>query len=149
MSLITGALYPDEGWAMVGGFDVVKERGQLRKSLGVCPVHILKSALRCLLCSKCPRALTFENCCQQFDVLYSELTCWEHMHLYGAMQGLRWARGCRPLLRMCVCKCVCVCVLCVWCMCVYIYTNIYLTIVRPSARRSATKRPSASWASWI
>jgi ABC-type multidrug transport system ATPase subunit len=61
MSLITGALYPDEGWAMVGGFDVVKQRSQLRKSLGVCP---------------------------QFDVLYSELTCWEHMHLYGGMQGL-------------------------------------------------------------
>jgi ABC-type multidrug transport system ATPase subunit len=37
MSLITGALYPDEGWAMVAGFDVVKQRSQLRKSLGVCP----------------------------------------------------------------------------------------------------------------
>jgi len=23
MSLITGALFPDEGWAMVAGFDVV------------------------------------------------------------------------------------------------------------------------------
>jgi ABC-type multidrug transport system ATPase subunit len=61
MSLITGALHPDEGWAVVAGFDVVKQRAQLRKSLGVCP---------------------------QFDVLYSELTCWEHMHLYGGMQGL-------------------------------------------------------------
>ena len=61
MSLLTGALYPDEGWAMVGGLDVVRQRSQLRRSLGVCP---------------------------QFDVLYSELTCWEHMHLYGGMQGL-------------------------------------------------------------
>ena len=61
MSLITGALYPDEGWMTVGGLDVVKERSQLRKSLGVCP---------------------------QFDVLYDELTVWEHMQLYGGMQGL-------------------------------------------------------------
>jgi hypothetical protein len=84
-------------------------------------------------CSKCPRALTFENCCQQFDVLYSELTCWEHMHLYGAMQGLRWARNSRPLLRMCVwcvCVCVCVCVCCVFVCtcargaCVYVYTRV-------------------------
>ena len=29
MSLITGALYPDEGWAMVAGFDVVKQRSQV------------------------------------------------------------------------------------------------------------------------
>jgi ABC-type multidrug transport system ATPase subunit len=61
MSLITGALYPDEGWMTVAGFDVVKQRSQLRKSLGVCP---------------------------QFDVLYDELTVWEHMQLYGGMQGL-------------------------------------------------------------
>ena len=61
MSIITGSLAPDEGWATVAGFDVVRQRAQLRKSLGVCP---------------------------QFDVLYKELTVWEHMQLYGGMQGL-------------------------------------------------------------
>ena len=45
----------------MSGYDVVKQRSMLRKSLGVCP---------------------------QFDVLYSELTVWEHIHLYGGMQGL-------------------------------------------------------------
>jgi ABC-type multidrug transport system ATPase subunit len=83
MSLITGALYPDEGWAMVGGFDVVKQRSQLRKSLGVCP---------------------------QFDVLYAELTCWEHMHLYGGMQVCVCACVLRACVRACACACVCVCV---------------------------------------
>ena len=37
MSIITGSLAPDEGWATVAGFDVVRQRAQLRKSLGVCP----------------------------------------------------------------------------------------------------------------
>ncbi|EKX52676.1 hypothetical protein GUITHDRAFT_57319, partial [Guillardia theta CCMP2712] len=61
MSIMTGGLLPDSGWATIAGQDVVRDKAKIRKSLGVCP---------------------------QFDVLYSELSCWEHMLLYGGMQAM-------------------------------------------------------------
>eukprot|EP00960_Hanusia_phi_P015654 461573-Hanusia_phi.AAC.3 len=65
MSIMTGGLLPDSGWATIAGQDVVRDKAKIRKSLGVCP---------------------------QFDVLYSELSCWEHMLLYGGMQACLVAR---------------------------------------------------------
>jgi ABC-type multidrug transport system ATPase subunit len=59
--LLTGLIAPDSGSAMVGGFDVISQREQMRQNLGMCPQH---------------------------DILYSELTAEEQLVLYGSMQGL-------------------------------------------------------------
>jgi len=61
IKMLVGAIEPTTGKAWVDGLDVVRDRDTLRQSIGVCP---------------------------QFDVLYDELTCLDHLLLYGKMAGM-------------------------------------------------------------
>ena len=59
--LLTGLIAPDSGTAQVAGFDIVRNREEMRQNLGMCPQH---------------------------DILYDGLTATEQLLLYGCMQGL-------------------------------------------------------------
>ena len=59
--MLIGSVEPTSGDAWVGGLHIVKDREELRSSLGLCP---------------------------QFDVLYDEMTPAEQLRLYGGMAGL-------------------------------------------------------------
>jgi ATP-binding cassette subfamily A (ABC1) protein 3 len=48
------------GSATVNGYDVATQMDQIRASLGICP---------------------------QFDILWPDLTVYEHLQLYGAIKG--------------------------------------------------------------
>eukprot|EP01047_Picozoa_sp_COSAG01_P032230 COSAG01_NODE_2320_length_7913_cov_10.332864_4_plen_209_part_00 len=61
MTLLAGLIAPDAGSAMVGGYDVIADRDEMRENLGMCPQH---------------------------DILYDELSAKEQLLLYGSMQGL-------------------------------------------------------------
>eukprot|EP01048_Picozoa_sp_COSAG05_P017328 COSAG05_NODE_2346_length_3197_cov_1.388638_2_plen_815_part_01 len=61
MTLLAGVIAPDAGSAMVGQYDVIADRDEMRENLGMCPQH---------------------------DILYDELTAKEQLLLYGTMQGL-------------------------------------------------------------
>ena len=61
INMLIGSVEPTSGDAWVGGLHIVKDREELRSSLGLCP---------------------------QFDVLYDEMTPAEQLRLYGGMAGL-------------------------------------------------------------
>ncbi|KAK8753744.1 hypothetical protein OTU49_001413 [Cherax quadricarinatus] len=61
MSMLTGLYPPTSGTAYVGGYDIVKEMGAVRHSLGLCPQH---------------------------DVLFDELTVAEHIQFFSKLKGL-------------------------------------------------------------
>ena len=61
IKMLIGSEEPTSGDAWVGGLHVVRDREELRASLGLCP---------------------------QFDVLYDEMTAGEQLTLYGGMAGL-------------------------------------------------------------
>ncbi|GIL83990.1 hypothetical protein Vretifemale_12715 [Volvox reticuliferus] len=56
-------LQPTAGSATVNGFDVATQMDQVRASLGICP---------------------------QFDILWPDLTVYEHLEMYGAIKGYQW-----------------------------------------------------------
>ncbi|EFJ47839.1 hypothetical protein VOLCADRAFT_60977, partial [Volvox carteri f. nagariensis] len=58
--ILTGMLQPTAGSATVNGFDVATQMDLVRSSLGICP---------------------------QFDILWPDLTVYEHLELYGAIKG--------------------------------------------------------------
>ncbi|GFR40553.1 hypothetical protein Agub_g1128 [Astrephomene gubernaculifera] len=58
--VLTGMLQPTAGSATVNGFDVATQMDQVRASLGICP---------------------------QFDILWPDLSVYEHLQLYGAIKG--------------------------------------------------------------
>jgi ATP-binding cassette subfamily A (ABC1) protein 3 len=60
MKILTGDLLPTSGTATINGFDIRKERGQARDSIGYCP---------------------------QFDALIDLLTVREHLELFGRFKG--------------------------------------------------------------
>ena len=72
-ALLTGLLAPDSGTALVGGFDVVRDRERMRRSMGMCPQH---------------------------DILYNDLTALELLLLYGGMMGLSDAEGAAEAARL-------------------------------------------------
>ncbi|XP_071520079.1 phospholipid-transporting ATPase ABCA3 [Panulirus ornatus] len=61
MSMLTGLYPPTSGTALVGGYDIVSEMGNVRRSLGLCPQH---------------------------DVLFDELTVAEHIKFFSKLKGL-------------------------------------------------------------
>lgn len=72
---LVGSLEATSGEGWVGGLNIVKDRAQLRRSLGVCP---------------------------QFDVVYDELSAVDQLVLYGGIAGLddeRAHKEARRLLR--------------------------------------------------
>ncbi|KAE9002859.1 ABC transporter A family member 1 [Phytophthora rubi] len=65
MKVLTGDLLPTSGTATLNGFDIRKERGQARESIGYCP---------------------------QFDALIDLLTVREHLELFGRFKGFHRER---------------------------------------------------------
>ncbi|XP_076053842.1 phospholipid-transporting ATPase ABCA3-like isoform X2 [Oratosquilla oratoria] len=61
MSMLTGLFPPSKGTATVGGYDIVTEVNEVRRSLGLCPQH---------------------------DVLFDELTVAEHIIFFSRLKGL-------------------------------------------------------------
>lgn len=61
MSMLTGLFPPTSGTAEVGGYDIVTQIGEVRRSLGLCPQH---------------------------DVLFDELTVSEHIVFFSRLKGL-------------------------------------------------------------
>jgi ATP-binding cassette subfamily A (ABC1) protein 3 len=64
MGLLTAEFPPTRGDAILGGFSVSKEPQKIRRRIGYCP---------------------------QFCALYDKLTGREHLHLFGAIKGIRKA----------------------------------------------------------
>jgi len=61
ISLLTGLFPPTSGYALVGGYDITKEIDMVHLVIGLCP---------------------------QFDVLWSDLTCKEHLLFYARLKGI-------------------------------------------------------------
>jgi ABC-type multidrug transport system ATPase subunit len=61
ISILTGLFAPSAGEVFVGGFDIATQRHKVHLSLGVCP---------------------------QFDILYEELTPFEHLLYYARLKGV-------------------------------------------------------------
>lgn len=61
LSILTGATQPDSGQAYVGGFNVATQLPEVYKRIGVCP---------------------------QFDLLWQDLTGFEHLVFYARLKGL-------------------------------------------------------------
>jgi ATP-binding cassette subfamily A (ABC1) protein 3 len=59
-SMLTGLYVPTSGKLIVDGIDAIKNPEEARKRMGLCPQH---------------------------DVLYDELTCEEHLKLFGVVKG--------------------------------------------------------------
>jgi ATP-binding cassette subfamily A (ABC1) protein 3 len=60
ISILTGMIRPTAGSATVCGRSILTEMGKIRESLGVCP---------------------------QFDILWPEITVWEHLQIYASIKG--------------------------------------------------------------
>ncbi|KAI1307956.1 Phospholipid-transporting ATPase ABCA3 [Halotydeus destructor] len=69
MSMVTGIFQATEGTIIVNGFDVESNTSEARGSISLCPQH---------------------------NVLYEELTVYEHLKLYAAIKGIPWPE-CGPL----------------------------------------------------
>lgn len=61
IGMLTGLLPPTRGEARIAGHDILTDMAAVRGSLGVCP---------------------------QFDVLWEDLTCLEHLLFYARLKGL-------------------------------------------------------------
>lgn len=61
LNMIIGSLTPDNGNIKVNGLNILIDKENIRKNLGVCP---------------------------QFDILYDELTPLDHIMIYGGMKGI-------------------------------------------------------------
>ena len=61
ISMLTGLYRPDSGNAWVGGFDIIQSIDQVQLRMGVCP---------------------------QFDILWPELTVYEHLLFYARLKGI-------------------------------------------------------------
>ena len=61
IKMVTAQSNPTDGDATMHGLSVSKDAEKVRKFLGICPQH---------------------------DILYHELSAWEHLWLYGALKGL-------------------------------------------------------------
>mmetsp|Transcript_12717 Transcript_12717/g.12847 ORF Transcript_12717/g.12847 Transcript_12717/m.12847 type:complete len:450 (+) Transcript_12717:1285-2634(+) len=61
ISMLTGLYKPDGGNAWIGGFDIINELDQVQLVMGVCP---------------------------QFDILWPELTVYEHLLFYARLKGI-------------------------------------------------------------
>ncbi|XP_042876783.1 phospholipid-transporting ATPase ABCA3-like isoform X3 [Penaeus japonicus] len=66
MSMLTGLFPPTSGTAEVGGYDIVTQIGEVRRSLGLCPQH---------------------------DVLFDELTVAEHIVFFSRLKGMSSAKA--------------------------------------------------------
>ncbi|KPA77113.1 putative ABC transporter [Leptomonas pyrrhocoris] len=66
MNMMTGMTTPDEGDCYINGYSVREELDRVRQQIGFCPQH---------------------------NILWSELTCREHLEYYGKIKGL-----CGPVL---------------------------------------------------
>ncbi|CAN8004107.1 unnamed protein product, partial [Ixodes hexagonus] len=66
MSILTGLFPPTSGTAFIGGLDVRSDMDTIRRSLGTCPQH---------------------------NVLFDELTVWEHLWFCGRLKGLGAAKA--------------------------------------------------------
>ncbi|XP_059161433.1 phospholipid-transporting ATPase ABCA1-like [Physella acuta] len=64
MSILTGLMPPTKGTAFINGFDICKNIGAVRQSLGLCPQH---------------------------DILFDALTCKEHLWFFTKMKGYKSA----------------------------------------------------------
>ena len=64
LNMLTGAVMPSGGEAFLGGLDVVKQQGKVRRLLGYCPQH---------------------------DALLDRLTVREHLELFGRIKGVERA----------------------------------------------------------
>jgi len=62
ISMLTGLISPSGGDCSMHGYSVLRNMKEIRKSLGVCP---------------------------QINVLFSKLTCAEHLRLYGTLKGVK------------------------------------------------------------
>jgi ATP-binding cassette subfamily A (ABC1) protein 3 len=61
MSILTGMLPPTGGTASISGHDIKRELGKARQSLGLCPQH---------------------------NMLFDQLTVWEHLILFGKVSKM-------------------------------------------------------------
>jgi ABC-type multidrug transport system ATPase subunit len=61
ISMLTGLFPPDEGYALVGGYNIVGEIDKVHIVMGLCP---------------------------QFDILWDDLSCKEHLLFYARMKGV-------------------------------------------------------------
>ena len=62
INMLTGLFDPSDGGASICGYDVLTEMDSVRKNLGVCPQH---------------------------DILWNELTPYEHLHLFSTLKGVK------------------------------------------------------------
>jgi hypothetical protein len=62
-------LPPSSGTAFINGHDILTDMPAIRKDLGICP---------------------------QFDILWPDLTCREHLHMCGADGARAHAHACGP-----------------------------------------------------
>jgi len=75
ISMLTGLFPPSSGSALVGGYNIVNEIDKVHIVMGLCP---------------------------QFDVLWDDLTCMEHILFYARLKGIQpdeEEEHCRQLLR--------------------------------------------------
>jgi len=65
ISMLTGLFGPSGGTAYVNGLDIRNQMDEIHLSMGLCP---------------------------QFDILFDDLTCREHLLLYSRIKGIPWAK---------------------------------------------------------
>lgn len=65
MSMITGMFRPTKGTVSVNGFSVMTDTIKARRNMSLCPQH---------------------------NILYDELTVYEHLKLYAAIKGLEFSQ---------------------------------------------------------
>ncbi|KAK4312219.1 hypothetical protein Pmani_016341 [Petrolisthes manimaculis] len=73
MSMLTGLFPPSSGTALVGGYDIVKQMNEVRRSLGLCPQH---------------------------DVLFDELTVAEHIIFFSKLKGMTTKKAEEEIIKM-------------------------------------------------
>ncbi|KAJ1382039.1 hypothetical protein B484DRAFT_426205 [Ochromonadaceae sp. CCMP2298] len=72
MNIVTGLVAPTHGKVFMRGLDVERDSSQVQQMIGVCP---------------------------QDDVLWDDLTSYEHMLLVAMFKGLRWGAGLHRAVR--------------------------------------------------
>lgn len=62
ISILTGMIPPSFGTAAINGFDISKDMDKARESIGLCP---------------------------QYNIIFDELTVYEHIYFFGKLKGLK------------------------------------------------------------
>jgi len=93
VQMLTGALVPTAGRALLAGLDVETQQALVRRLVGYCPqVRLDDGGGRGLRASRVPSPpppSPSSNPPPSFDALFDSLTVREHLELYARLEGVR------------------------------------------------------------